>query len=183
MSTLSIDQMPSRADQTFGIGNVLDEEFKPSLGLTSSSQQFARYTPEPAAPLSASLEAGRLTRNLDPQSATEQAGIFGLSALNLGQIHSLLATNYRPLGLQMRKSTEVWDEADEARFDALVEMEALDRISDGEANELVQLSLKRDRLVLRVPLEEVQRETKRTEALLELQRVIEKYAPLFARKS
>jgi uncharacterized protein (UPF0262 family) len=83
----------------------------------------------------------------------------------------------------MRKSTEVWDEADEARFDALVEMEALDRISDGEANELVQLSLKRDRLVLRVPLEEVQRETKRTEALLELQRVIEKYAPLFARKS
>ncbi len=57
MSTLSIDQMPSRADQTFGIGNVLDEEFKPSLGLTSSSQQFARYTSEPAAPLSASLEA------------------------------------------------------------------------------------------------------------------------------
>jgi hypothetical protein len=77
---------------------------------------------------------------------------------------------------------EHWETEDDRRFDLLVEREALDELSFEEAKELEQLSDKRDRTVARVPEEDLLQEKMRCRALTELQELLEKYAPLFARR-
>jgi hypothetical protein len=77
---------------------------------------------------------------------------------------------------------ERWDNENDLRFDVLVKKEALGRLNPEEAEELEQLSDKRDRTVTRVPDEDLLRERMRNKALTELQNLLEKYAPLFARR-
>jgi len=77
---------------------------------------------------------------------------------------------------------EHWETEDDRRFDLLVEKEALGELSFEEAKELEQLSDKRDRTVARVPEEDLLQEKMRARALTELQELLEKYAPLFARR-
>jgi hypothetical protein len=80
-------------------------------------------------------------------------------------------------------STETWEQEDDLRFDILVEKDALGELSLGEAKELEGLSGKRDRTVARVSDEDLSRERLRNSALTELQKYLEKYAPLFARRA
>lgn len=78
--------------------------------------------------------------------------------------------------------TENWEKDDDLRFDVLVKKEALGELGLEEAEELEQLSNKRDRTVARVPNDDLLQERMRNKALTELQELLEKYAPLFARK-
>jgi hypothetical protein len=77
---------------------------------------------------------------------------------------------------------EDWKQQDDERFDVLVEKEARGQLDDKEANELDQLSQKRDRTVVSVPEEDLRQERMRSEALAELQALLQKYAPLFSSK-
>ena len=77
---------------------------------------------------------------------------------------------------------ENWEEQDDLRFDLLVEKEALGELSLEEAKELEQLSAKHDRTLARVSEEDLLRERMRGRALTELRDLLEKYAPLFARR-
>jgi|ERR1700722_13598019 len=194
MSTLSADHMTLRVGQDyFSTGRVSGyqrEDFKPNPWSTGASQQFVPNRPEFATPLSASLEAMRLRGYFQPQAVIQQGAIPSLPPMNLGRLQSLFLNSdsgflekQSPFERRTRESSETWDEAEDLRFGFLVEKDALDQLAADEVAELAQLSRKRDRLVVRVPPEELLREEKRTEALLELQRVLAKYAPLFARKS
>lgn len=194
MSTLSADDMTLRAGQDYSstrtISGYQPVEFEPNPWSTAASQQFVHKKAESATPLSASLEAIRLRGYFPPEAVIQQGAIPSLPPLNLGRLQSLFLNSesgfLEKLCPLERKATEYpdsWDEADHLRFDFLVEKDALDQLKGDEVAELAQLSRRRDRLVVRVPPEELLREEKRTEALLELQRVLAKYAPLFARKS
>jgi len=77
---------------------------------------------------------------------------------------------------------ENWEKQDDLRFDLLVEKEALGKLSLEEAKELEQLSDKHDRTLARVSEEDLLRERMRGRALTELRDLLEKYAPLFARR-
>ena len=78
--------------------------------------------------------------------------------------------------------TENWEKDDDLRFDVLVKKEALGELGLEEAEDLEQLSNKRDRTVARVPNDDLLQERMRSKALAELQELSEKYAPLFATK-
>jgi hypothetical protein len=78
---------------------------------------------------------------------------------------------------------ENWEKEDDLRFDLLVEKEALGDVSLEEEEELERLSNKRDRTVVRVSDEDLSRERMRNRALTELQELLEKYAPLLARRT
>jgi len=84
--------------------------------------------------------------------------------------------------LGLPQCLENWSQQDDERFDLLVEKEALGQLDDKEANELNQLSQKRDRAVVNVPEEDLRRERNRSAALAELQGLLQKYAPLFSTK-
>lgn len=194
MSTLSADNMTLRVGQGYSSTRTTSvyqpEEFEPNPWSTGASQQFVRNRAEFATPLSASLEAIRLRGYFQPEAVIQQGAIPSLPPLNLGRLQSLFLNSdsgflekLSPLERKATESPNSWDEADNLRFDFLVEKDALDQLTGDEVAELAQLSRRRDRLVVRVPPEELLREEKRTEALLELQRVLAKYAPLFARKS
>jgi hypothetical protein len=77
---------------------------------------------------------------------------------------------------------ENWEKQDDLRFNLLVEKEALGELSLEEAKELEQLSDKHDRTLARVSEEDLSRERMRSRALTELRDLLEKYAPLFARR-
>jgi hypothetical protein len=78
--------------------------------------------------------------------------------------------------------SESWDEEDDRRFDLLVEKEALGELDSNESDELERLSKKRDRTLARVSDEDWARERERSKALAELQDLLERYAPLFAKR-
>jgi hypothetical protein len=77
---------------------------------------------------------------------------------------------------------ETWDEENDRRFDFLVEKEALGDLGSNESGELELLSKKRDRTLARVSDEDWARERERSKALAELQDLLERYAPLFAKR-
>src|ERR1700730_116821 len=78
--------------------------------------------------------------------------------------------------------SETWDEENDLRFDFLVEKEVLGKLSIDESDELERLSKKRDRTLARVSDEDWARERERSKALAELQDLLERYAPLFAKR-
>jgi hypothetical protein len=78
---------------------------------------------------------------------------------------------------------ENWEKEDDLRFDLLVEKEAFGKLSLEELEELERLSDKRDRTIARISDEDLLRERMRIRALIELQDLLEKYAPLFARRT
>jgi len=78
--------------------------------------------------------------------------------------------------------SETWDEENDRRFDFLVEKEALGELDSNESDELELLSKKRDRTLARVSDEDWARERERSKALAELQDLLERYAPLFAKR-
>ncbi len=78
--------------------------------------------------------------------------------------------------------SEAWDEEDDLRFDSLVEKEALGELDSNELDDLERLSKKRDRTLARVSDEDWERERERSKALAELQDLLERYAPLFAKR-
>jgi hypothetical protein len=78
--------------------------------------------------------------------------------------------------------SEIWDEENDLRFDSLVEKEALGELDKNELDELERLSSKRDHTLARVSDEDWARERERSKALAELQDLLERYAPLFAKR-
>jgi hypothetical protein len=55
-------------------------------------------------------------------------------------------------------------------------------LESSEREELETLSQKRDRTLARVSREEIERENLKEAALIELQNLVDKYAPLFAKR-
>jgi len=82
-----------------------------------------------------------------------------------------------------QESLEVWEEEDDARFDLLVEKELSGKLISTEREELEMLNQKRDRTLARVSNEEMERENLKEAALTELQNLIDKYAPLFDKRT
>jgi hypothetical protein len=83
---------------------------------------------------------------------------------------------------ELSGTSESWNNEEDLRFDFLVEKEALSELSLEEAKELEQLSSKHDRTAVRVSGEGLSREKMRNRALAELQRLLERYAALFAKR-
>jgi hypothetical protein len=80
------------------------------------------------------------------------------------------------------ENSEIWEDQDDARFDLLVERELSRQLESSEREELETLSQKRDRTLARVSREEIERENLKEAALIELQNLVDKYAPLFAKR-
>jgi hypothetical protein len=85
-------------------------------------------------------------------------------------------------GIPAYSLSETWDEENDQRFDFLVEKEALGELDSSESGELERLSKKRYRTLARVSDEDWARERERSKALTELQDLLERYAPLFAKR-
>jgi hypothetical protein len=78
---------------------------------------------------------------------------------------------------------EAWNDQDDSRFDFLVEREVLGELDSNESYELEQLSNKRGRTLARVSEEDWAKEKERSKALTELEDLLKRYAPLFAKRT
>jgi hypothetical protein len=135
----------------------------------------------------------RQTTPLDPystarESATRLVSIsFGASGEDwAGTRVRLLTARSSPPSTEKISAyspSETWNDEDDQRFAVLAEKEALGALDSGESDELERLSGKRDRIVAQVSNEELAKERERGKALSELQNLLEKYAPLFAKPS
>jgi hypothetical protein len=186
-----VTQMPSDSYHDWFSGAAA---VKPLATKIESDLPFRELSPSwPTQPTNLQRRSGTLQLLIDPYTSAQTQFASALAGESQNLTWTVPWNGLIPITgakpniqeIQQQASLSVaenWEKQDDLRFDLLVEKEALGELSLEEAKELEQLSDKHDRTLAGVSEEDLLRERMRGRALTELRDLLEKYAPLFARR-